>query len=40
MIDGFQIALGGVILLVAIYDVFQSVVMPRPAVGGFASASR
>lgn len=31
--DGLQVALGAVIVLVTIYDVFQSVVMPRPAVG-------
>jgi hypothetical protein len=31
--DGLQIALGALILVVTIYDVFQSVVMPRPAVG-------
>lgn len=31
--DGLQIALGAVIVVVTLYDVFQSVVMPRPAVG-------
>lgn len=31
--DGLQIAGGAVIVLVTIYDLFQSVVMPRPAVG-------
>src|ERR1700719_2471629 len=31
--DGIEIAGGAVIVLVAIYDIFQSVVMPRPAVG-------
>jgi hypothetical protein len=31
--DGVQIAVGAVIVLVAVYDIFQSVVMPRPAVG-------
>jgi hypothetical protein len=32
-IDGVQIGLGVVVVLVTLYDVFQSVVMPRPAVG-------
>lgn len=32
-IDGVQIGLGAVVVLVTLYDVFQSVVMPRPAVG-------
>jgi hypothetical protein len=31
--DGLLLALGAVIVLVTVYDVFQSVVMPRPAVG-------
>ena len=31
--DGIEIGGGAAIVLVAIYDVFQSVVMPRPAVG-------
>src|SRR5580704_19028002 len=31
--DGVQIGGGVLIVLVIIYDVFQSVVMPRPAVG-------
>jgi len=31
--DGVQIGFGALIVLVTIYDVFQSVVMPRPAVG-------
>jgi hypothetical protein len=31
--DGLEIVGGAVIVLVTIYDVFQSVVMPRPAVG-------
>jgi hypothetical protein len=31
--DGLQIGGGAVIVLITIYDVFQSVVMPRPAVG-------
>jgi hypothetical protein len=31
--DGFEIGFGALIVLVTIYDVFQSVVMPRPAVG-------
>jgi hypothetical protein len=31
--DGLEIGGGAVIVLVTIYDVFQSVVMPRPAVG-------
>lgn len=31
--DGVEIGIGAVIVLVTIYDVFQSVVMPRPAVG-------
>ncbi len=33
VLDGVEIGLGAVIVLVTIYDVFQSVVMPRPAVG-------
>lgn len=33
--DGLQIGGGAVIVLVTIYDLFQSVVMPRPAVGRF-----
>jgi hypothetical protein len=32
-LDGVEIALGAVIALVTLYDVFQSVVLPRPAVG-------
>lgn len=32
-IDGVEIGLGAVIVLVTLYDVFQSVVLPRPAVG-------
>jgi hypothetical protein len=31
--DGLEIGGGAVIVLVTVYDVFQSVVMPRPAVG-------
>jgi len=31
--DGVQIGAGALIILVTVYDVFQSVVMPRPAVG-------
>lgn len=31
--DGFQIGFGAVVVLITMYDVFQSVVMPRPAVG-------
>jgi hypothetical protein len=31
--DGVEIGFGAVIVLVTLYDVFQSVVMPRPAVG-------
>ncbi len=31
--DGIQIAAGALVVLVTVYDVFQSVVMPRPAVG-------
>jgi hypothetical protein len=33
VLDGVEIGLGAVIVLVTMYDVFQSVVMPRPAVG-------
>lgn len=33
VLDGVEIALGALILLATLYDVFQSVVMPRPAVG-------
>src|ERR1019366_7490185 len=33
VVDGVQIGAGAVIVLVTIYDVVQSVVMPRPAVG-------
>ena len=32
-LDGVEIALGIVIALITLYDVFQSVVLPRPAVG-------
>jgi hypothetical protein len=32
-IEGAEIALGAVLVLLTVYDVFQSVVMPRPAVG-------
>lgn len=32
-IEGAEIALGALLVLVTVYDVFQSVVMPRPAVG-------
>ena len=32
-IDGLSIAFGAVLLTTTLYDVFQSVVMPRPAVG-------
>ena len=32
-IDGVDIAIGTVVAVVTLYDVFQSVVMPRPAVG-------
>lgn len=31
--DGVQIGFGALVVLVTVYDVFQSVVMPRPAVG-------
>jgi hypothetical protein len=31
--DGIEVGGGAVIVLVAVYDIFQSVVMPRPAVG-------
>jgi hypothetical protein len=31
--DGVEIGLGAVLVVVTLYDVFQSVVMPRPAVG-------
>jgi hypothetical protein len=33
VLDGFEIAIGALIVLITVYDVFQSVVMPRPAVG-------
>jgi hypothetical protein len=33
VLDGFAIGFGALILLITVYDVFQSVVMPRPAVG-------
>jgi hypothetical protein len=32
-LDGADIALGAVLVIVTLYDVFQSVVLPRPAVG-------
>jgi hypothetical protein len=32
-IDGVEIGLGAALVVVTLYDVFQSVVMPRPAVG-------
>jgi hypothetical protein len=31
--DGVEIGFGGLLVVVTLYDVFQSVVMPRPAVG-------
>lgn len=33
VLDGVQIGVGALIVLITVYDVFQSVVMPRPAVG-------
>jgi hypothetical protein len=33
VLDGVEIAIGAVIVAVTLYDVFQSVVLPRPAVG-------
>lgn len=33
VLDGVEIGLGALVVLITIYDVFQSVVMPRPAVG-------
>ena len=31
--DGVEIGVGGLLVLITLYDVFQSVVLPRPAVG-------